>query len=368
MEPRAKQTYRGDIFLTLSAKGGDGKLDPFVVGDTIEKAIGYKAKAEINTDGSYLIRVQSEEIANKLTKLKKLNDDTKIKIEKHKWLNKSKCVIKHDSIKEITDETLMKRLKPQGVTGVRSIKTNKSIKILEINRSAPPEYITLGLIQVQTQKYYPMPRVCHRCKEIGHITEKCLEKTRCGSCSEVGEHGDNCTKPPWCTNCKGNHPPTSKRCPLYTQEKEIIRIQIDHNLAPSAARRSFRSMAGKHYLPLPISSNRKTPNEDEPNGTTTMVNQNDPMEGSSMKTSSLQDEVILIPISSKNKRKQPTETKGTATGVPKPKTKKTDTPKAVKKTTNRRSLPVTKKEQTEVINIVKMLEAELKRKEELDEE
>lgn len=74
------------------------------MGDTVNRIIGYNAKAKINDEGQYTMRVSSEEQAKRLTKTKKLDDGTKIKVERNVLLNTVKCIIQNKVITDMQDE------------------------------------------------------------------------------------------------------------------------------------------------------------------------------------------------------------------------------------------------------------------------
>lgn len=251
--PMKAKATRGDTVLSLRAIGKDAKLDPFAVGDTVSEAIGYKAKATVDNVGRYTIRVRTTEQANKLTRIRKLNNGEKVRFERHASLNVAKCIIQHPLITDTNDETLATKLRDQGVVKVRSINPDRRLKIVHIEGTKVPQHIMIGLIKCRTQKYYNMPKTCRKCMRIGHITENCAGEARCGGCS--GLHTGTCNKDPHCINCGDNHPPLSKTCPLYQQEKAIIRLQTDNDIPPKKARKAYMAKAKGRYLPLPTEGN-----------------------------------------------------------------------------------------------------------------
>lgn len=248
---RSTKGKKGSIILILRGIGqAAGKLNVFQIGKFLEAALGYKPKTEINKDDSYLIHVKTEEQALKLTRLKKLDKGVKIKIERPPEKNTVKCIIQSRAITDMPDDELAENLRDQGIVKVRSIKPERRLKILHLSGTKVPQAIMIGPLRVKTLRYYPMPRVCRNCKQIGHITEQCKGGPHCGNCS--GVHGTNkvCRRAPSCVNCGGGHQPLDKQCPLYIQEKAIIKIQEDGGMKPYRARRVYRSKASD-YIPLP---------------------------------------------------------------------------------------------------------------------
>lgn len=242
---------KGEIVLFLRGVGKSaGKLDPFEVGETVRKAINSNAGAKEDGHGNYILRARSEEQALKLTRLKKLGDGTKIKIDRHATLNTVKCIIQSRLITDMPDDKLALRLQNQGVVKVRSIRPENRLKILHVTGTKVPPSIMIGLIKVRTETYYGMPKVCRNCKQIGHITDACEGGLHCGNCSGVHATNKVCKRSPHCVNCGGNHQPMEKACPLYVQEKAIIKIQVDQKIGPYQARRVFMKKANR-YIPLP---------------------------------------------------------------------------------------------------------------------
>lgn len=95
-----------------------------------------------------------------------------------------------------------------------------------------------------------MPKICRECKQIGHITDTFGNGPHCGICSN-GHEERLCKRTPFCINCGGGHPPLDKICPTYVQEKAIIKIQTDVNIAPKRARKQYMAKAKVRYIPLP---------------------------------------------------------------------------------------------------------------------
>lgn len=123
-------------------------------------------------------------------------------------------------------------LREQGVTHVRRItlkRDDKIIKtgtyILTFNLHDHPERILIGYLSVHVAKYIPNPLRCFNCQTFGHGSATCKNKSVCCTCGEDG-HELICTRPPKSCNCQGNHPASSKKCPVWIKEKEIQRIWV----------------------------------------------------------------------------------------------------------------------------------------------
>lgn len=240
----------GGIWLTLrSIDTKRPDLDIFTVSEDIEELVGDVLDLQPQKNGEYLIKVRTEEQANRLVRLKRIKKEQKVKFERHDRMNSCRCVISHQTITNIDDDTLLKKLSGQGVTEVRSIKPMNRLKIITLSGTVVPKRIRIGLLYVNTTPYYPMVRFCRNCWEVGHITQNCSNKERCGNCS--GSHeAVGCERAPFCGNCGGDHRPAAKSCPLILQEKAITKIQVDQTLPPRKARKVYRKK-NKGYIRLP---------------------------------------------------------------------------------------------------------------------
>lgn len=258
---RPNKESPGGIFLQMKPReAGADSFDGhhFEVAATINGQVGSVVDATIdNRTGYYIIRVKHEAQAAKLLKLKKLSDGFAIRVERHVKLNSSKAIIRSKLVAETDDRKLFLELKNQKVTGVKSIPTDRRTKILTFSVATPPESIWIGLIETRTKTYYPMPKICRKCKRIGHTTEQCRGRGRCGRCSEDAEnHAEStCGAEPHCANCLGNHQPLDKRCPVYLQERAVVKIQIDNKVNPKEARRRYMAESPVYH---PLCSNMDT--------------------------------------------------------------------------------------------------------------
>lgn len=253
---------KGSIVLILRGVGqAAGHLNVFKVGKFLESALGYHPKTDIDKDDNYLIHVKTEEQALKLTRLKRLEKGVKIRIERPPEMNTAKCIIQSRAITDMPDDELAENLRGQGVVKVRSIKPENRLKILYLSGTKVPQAIMVGPLRVKTSRYYPMPKVCRQCKQIGHITEQCKGGPHCGNCSGIHAINKACRRAPSCVNCGGGHQPLDKQCPLYVQEKAIIKIQEDGGMKPFRARRIYREKE-PNYIPLPSEGTASDDSED----------------------------------------------------------------------------------------------------------
>ena len=99
-----------------------------------------------------------------------------------------------------------------------------------------PEKMYVGPFRVNVRQYIPNPRRCFRCQKLGHSKTFCTGEQVCENCGQPGHLRGDCSGSPYCVNCKGDHPSTSRDCPLWKKEKAIIERQnrelnlLVHNL------------------------------------------------------------------------------------------------------------------------------------------
>lgn len=260
--------HKGRIFLSMKTKSDKNKEKGFnehhfAVAETVKEAVGEVAAAQIDNEGNYMLVVKTEAQAAKLIRIKKLNDGLKVKVERCTNRNQSKAIIYCKMAKDIPDNELEEKLASQKVMKVKSIPPQKTLKIITFQTSEPPEHIDIGLIKIKTQPYYPMPKVCRNCQSIGHITTNCNRAKRCSKCYGLHPEPNNCKNKIKCGSCGGeNHVPLAKTCPVYVQEKAIIKIQVDQRITPSEARNIYRRNNGETYLPI-TKRTTETRSEDE---------------------------------------------------------------------------------------------------------
>ena len=150
-------------------------------------------------------------------------------------------VIRTRELRDLEEEEITEELRPQGVLNVRRIiikRDGETIKtgtyILTFGRPTPPKKLRVYL-SVEVDLFIPNPLRCFQCQKFGHGRDSCRGKAICFRCGQDGH--DNCQNPAKCTNCRGDHPATSKDCPVWKKEKEIQRVKTENWLSYPEARR-----------------------------------------------------------------------------------------------------------------------------------
>ena len=225
----------------------------------------------------------------------------------HERHNQSQGVITCALLKGYKDEEITEGLAEQGVISCRLIIRNAkspnpepiATLILTFNTANPPDRIIIrtGLIE-RVRLYIPLPRRCFNCHRYGHSGAKCRKLLPvCGRCAEdiIEDHNsETCTQPIKCANCLEPHHVSSKSCPKYLLEKEILTLKTKEHLSFAEARakinttfnptsKSYASAAAmkpKNRTEDTITNNNYLPNlvnektDNSPNHRETDVNNN----------------------------------------------------------------------------------------------
>ena len=226
-------------------------LNPFLVDKKIKAVIGKKTRHKVSAmpSGLLLIEVDRNGIFERLKSTKKL-DDIPVIIEEHKTLNTSKGIIHCDNkeVKEMTNEQLKDAMKDQNVTDVYRIKKrsnnddddsleNTDSFIITFGTPNLPNEVRIGYINVEIRLYIPNPRRCFNCQRYGHGKNTCRHEPICAKCAQKGHEHDDCVSLIiQCSNCEQNHKASSKDCPMYKLEKQIIGHKYRSNVTFKEAR------------------------------------------------------------------------------------------------------------------------------------
>ena len=81
--------------------------------------------------------------------------------------------------------------------------------------------------------------MCLNCLGFGHLAKKCRNATKCSTCGAEGPH--QCDKVRRCGLCGDNHRTTSRDCPRYIEESEIVNIAYNRKVDTYEARQIWRS-------------------------------------------------------------------------------------------------------------------------------
>jgi len=278
-------------FYTIKSTGESNlaRLNMFHVDKAIRKQIGNCEKiSEDFTNKTWTIQVKSEQQGKKLTEMRLLLTEP-VTVVPHEWHNQSQGVITCALLKGYKDEEIAEGLSEQGVIQCRRIikqpKSDNPIPtttlILTFNSSHPPDRVIIrtGLSE-RVRQYIPMPRRCFKCQHYGHSGAKCRREypvcVRCGDEMRGDHNTETCQLPINCVHCNEPHSVTSRTCPRYLLEKEILSIKTKEHLTFAEARSKInmnfgitnRSYAATVTEKNPISEPQQKPSTDKNNNVT----------------------------------------------------------------------------------------------------
>ncbi|XP_055605058.1 uncharacterized protein LOC129753283 [Uranotaenia lowii] len=247
MDPKGEH---GEIQFLLLKPTTTAKLPayPFIISKTVELAAGQIVGGHPYDKGeSYLLKVRSPKQVEKLLAVNELIDSTPINITLHPTLNTCKCIVTCKEVAGISNQQLASDLASQGVTNVYRFLRKVDGKeaptdtfVLTIQGTTAPAHIRFGFLRTPTRQYYPRPMMCMQCGKFGHTKKHCKNALVCLICGEQEIH-TNCQLTPNCVNCKNPHPTTSRICPVFVGEQDIIKIRTDRGISHNDAVKEYRS-------------------------------------------------------------------------------------------------------------------------------
>ena len=123
------------------------------------------------------------------------------------------------------------------------------------NTQILPKKIKAAYLSVNIEVYIPNPLRFYNCQVFGHHEDNCLKKEIMlklwwrKHCSDVL----NCNETAKCANCNGNHPVSSRDCPSWKKEKEILTVKYKRSITFYKARKIVEEQLmapGKSYASI----------------------------------------------------------------------------------------------------------------------
>lgn len=240
----------------LDDKGKKKKLNPFLVGKTMKDLVGEIEDTKTEEEGTvYVLYVRNPDQVKKLLSLKNIcqPDGSAIVVVPHPRLNKRRCVISCRESQEMSEAELLGWIKDQNVIEVKRIiateqgkKVNTPTVILTLQGTVVPDYIKIGPLRIKTRIYVPNPTICYICYNYGHTKFRCKAEAICRNCSKVHNLDQECKQTPFCLHCAGKHGPTSKLCPKFAYEKEIMRLRFVKGVSFEEAVKQIKAGGGSY--------------------------------------------------------------------------------------------------------------------------
>lgn len=154
---------------------------------------------------------------------------------------------------DLTDEEVLKCIvSPMEVLHVRRLKKrnrdpnrtdedqkwipSQSMVLTFAGQSLPPE-VSIYKVIVEVAPFMSLPIYCYNCYKPGHTSKVCRSEAKCIMCGSLKHEGRCLIDTPRCANCREDHIPTNRICPIYKKEKEVRRLMAFENIAMEDARK-----------------------------------------------------------------------------------------------------------------------------------
>jgi len=175
-------------------------------------------------------------------------------------MNFTKGVIKTSDLKDMSQQEIIANMHSQDVIDCKRISFVRDFKtidtntyILTFNHLQLPSTFHLGYLRVREEQYIPRPLICTKCQKFGHHHSRCGGTVSvCYRCSVSHSQETSCAldAPLKCVSCFGDHPSSSKQCPKYQQEQEIIKLKYTLYIPFPEARKRILSKPSLSYASL----------------------------------------------------------------------------------------------------------------------
>lgn len=113
--------------------------------------------------------------------------------------------------------------------------------LFTFDRYQPPTTVEIARYKVKVQEYIPNPMRCRNCQLLGHTSKRCTKTKTCENCNLPPHDREQCSRT-MCANCSDAHPSSSKTCPKYLQNKEILTIKTRNKCSMAEAKRTYNQM------------------------------------------------------------------------------------------------------------------------------
>ena len=238
------------VLKSTSDSSSPNSISPFLLNKSISGLAGSPVQIKKLRSGDYLIECANHKQSSSLLSLNSLgNTGISVSVSPHPSLNSSKGIIRCPDLDQTSTEEILSELSTQGVSQVSRHKIKRDDHIinthtyfLTFNSPSPPSYLSIGYLKVSVSPYFPNPLRCFSCQSFGHGSKFCRSRPRCGNCGSSDHISTNCSSSSSCFNCHGDHPASSRDCPRWKQEKEIIKLKVTKSLSFPEARKLYLSL------------------------------------------------------------------------------------------------------------------------------
>lgn len=130
--------------------------NPFIVGKSVEQAVGKITGATIEAGGDrYILKVRGESQAKKLLALDTLVDGSRVEVQMHPTLNQRMCIVYCPEVLELSEKEIAEGLKDQKVIKIHRITKkandgiiNTPLLVVTLCGTVIPSSLFFGLLKV----------------------------------------------------------------------------------------------------------------------------------------------------------------------------------------------------------------------------
>ncbi|XP_067660361.1 uncharacterized protein [Haliotis asinina] len=240
-------------FITVaSVDGSPLKPNPFAISLGIRGVCGDVKNVTRLRTGALLVECLRKQQSVNLLGLQQFVN-TPVVVSVHKTLNTSRGIVRDVArcLSDMSEEEIAVELKSQGVTHVKRfsrkaqdgafVKTNTYL--FTFSQPVIPKSLKAGYFNIGVEVYVPNPLRCFKCQKFGHGAKFCRSKmVVCCRCTGAHDSSE-CTNDLKCANCNEDHMASSKSCPSFEFEAQILRNKHTNNITYQEAKRLVPSPA-----------------------------------------------------------------------------------------------------------------------------
>lgn len=179
-----------------------------------------------------------------------LNSNIEIDITCANELNENKRFIHHKNLISLTDELILEYVKTQNVISLFRIKRKDNLGnrvstgsfIIQFKDKQIPSFINIEFIEIKVQNLENRPMRCIHCFLIGHTISKCrlISQRLCVTCHYPTDDLYNHICVQDCKNCQLTHNSSSRQCPKYIEQQDVIHLKEKYGLSHQEASRKLK--------------------------------------------------------------------------------------------------------------------------------
>lgn len=202
-----------------------------------------------NNQKSFVFKETDPEAIKKFLAFKNLhilNSSIQISISSVNEVNKNKRFIHQKNLICLEDDLILEYLKNQNVSSIFRIQRRDEFGnnistgsfIIQFIDENIPETLNVDFVEIKTFILENRPMRCTHCQLLGHTSKKCrsLNQKLCKLCHysyDGNPQSHECNQQ--CKNCHQFHNSSSKRCPKYIQQQQVIQYKEKYGVSHQEA-------------------------------------------------------------------------------------------------------------------------------------